>query len=204
MSTVRQDAWNHDDDVLLAEVILRHIREGSTQLKAFEEVGERLNRTTAACGFRWNALIRQKYKTAIELAKQERKEYKKKNKKVQPLPMKQALTEQGESNSSQEHDLSIDSIIRYLRDMRPIEKEYVKLQKENQLLKEQAEEIEAEKQSIQQKYEALKQKYENIDEDYNVLMDIMNRARKMVVLPEKEHQMKFKMEPNGNLQRIDS
>lgn len=60
MEAARQDAWNEDEDLILAEVVLRHIREGSTQLAAFEEVGEKLKRTAAACGFRWNAAIRKK------------------------------------------------------------------------------------------------------------------------------------------------
>lgn len=41
MTAVRQDAWSSEDDLILAEVTLRHIREGSTQLAAFEEVGEK-------------------------------------------------------------------------------------------------------------------------------------------------------------------
>ena len=45
---VRQDAWTDEDDLLLAETVLRHVREGSTQLNAFEEVGDQLNRTSAA------------------------------------------------------------------------------------------------------------------------------------------------------------
>ena len=53
---VRQDAWTDENDLLLAETVLRHVREGSTQLNAFEEVGDKLNRTSAACGFRWNAV----------------------------------------------------------------------------------------------------------------------------------------------------
>lgn len=73
---VRQDAWSEEDDLLLAETVLRHIREGSTQLKAFDEVGDILNRTSAACGFRWNAVIRDRYEQAIELAKKQRKERK--------------------------------------------------------------------------------------------------------------------------------
>lgn len=73
---VRQDAWSHEDDLLLAETVLRHIREGGTQLKAFEEVGDALNRTSAACGFRWNAEVRMKYDNAIDLAKRQRKENK--------------------------------------------------------------------------------------------------------------------------------
>jgi RsfA family transcription factor len=30
MSPIRQDGWSQDDDLLLTEVVLRHIREGST------------------------------------------------------------------------------------------------------------------------------------------------------------------------------
>ncbi len=55
MAVKRQDAWTPDDDLILAEVTLRHIREGGTQLNAFEEVAEKLGRTSAACGFRWKA-----------------------------------------------------------------------------------------------------------------------------------------------------
>lgn len=70
----RQDAWTEENDFLLAETVLRHVREGSTQLNAFEEVGDKLNRTSAACGFRWNAVVRQRYEKALELAKKQRKQ----------------------------------------------------------------------------------------------------------------------------------
>src|SRR5690242_3202325 len=76
MSPTRQDAWSQDEDLLLAEVVLRYIREGGTQLQAFEEVGKRLSRTAAACGFRWNSYVRKQYKSGIELAKKQRKELK--------------------------------------------------------------------------------------------------------------------------------
>lgn len=71
---VRQDAWSEEDDLLLAETVLRHVREGSTQLNAFEEVGDKLNRTSAACGFRWNAVVRHNYDKALSLAKKQRKQ----------------------------------------------------------------------------------------------------------------------------------
>ena len=64
----RQDAWTKEDDLLLAETVLRHIR-GGTQIKAFDEVGDTLNRTSAACGFRWNAEVRPNYEDAVQLAK---------------------------------------------------------------------------------------------------------------------------------------
>jgi len=71
---LRQDAWSEEDDLLLAETVLRHVREGSTQLNAFEEVGDKLNRTSAACGFRWNAVVRHQYEKALQLAKKQRKQ----------------------------------------------------------------------------------------------------------------------------------
>jgi len=74
MNTTRQDAWTKDEDLLLAEIVLRYIREGRTQLEAFKEVAKQLSRTSAACGFRWNATIRKQYQHAIEFAKAARKE----------------------------------------------------------------------------------------------------------------------------------
>ncbi|GAB2543042.1 RsfA family transcriptional regulator [Gracilibacillus alcaliphilus] len=74
MQGIRQDAWSPNEDKLLAETVLQYIREGKTQLTAFREVGEKLSRTSAACGFRWNATLRKQYEEAIQLAKQERKQ----------------------------------------------------------------------------------------------------------------------------------
>lgn len=74
MNATRQDAWTQDEDIILAETVLRHIREGKTQLEAFKEVAKQLSRTSAACGFRWNATIRKHYQDAIQYAKEERKQ----------------------------------------------------------------------------------------------------------------------------------
>jgi len=50
--------WTNEEDLILAEVVLRHIRENSTMLKSFDEVGQKLNRTTADCAYRWNSVVR--------------------------------------------------------------------------------------------------------------------------------------------------
>lgn len=73
MTKTRQDAWSKNEDIILAETVLRYIREGRTQLEAFKEVAKKLSRTSAACGFRWNATIRKQYSNAIQLARKERK-----------------------------------------------------------------------------------------------------------------------------------
>ncbi len=74
MNMTRQDAWTEEEDLILAETVLRYIRQGKTQLEAFRDVAKRLSRTEAACGFRWNATIRKQHQEAIEKAKEERKQ----------------------------------------------------------------------------------------------------------------------------------
>src|SRR5690625_6378986 len=74
VNATRQDAWKNDEDIMLAETVLLYNREGKTQLGAFKDVAKQLSRTSAACGFRWNATIRKKHQNAIEQAKKERKQ----------------------------------------------------------------------------------------------------------------------------------
>ncbi|RXZ78113.1 hypothetical protein EBB07_29095 [Paenibacillaceae bacterium] len=76
MSKKRDDSWLESDDKLLIKTVLKHITNGSTQLCAFEEASQKLNRTTAACGFRWNSNLRKNNKEKISLAKKERFKHK--------------------------------------------------------------------------------------------------------------------------------
>ncbi|MFC4557005.1 RsfA family transcriptional regulator [Virgibacillus kekensis] len=106
MNATRQDAWTKDEDIILAETVLRYIREGKTQLEAFKDVAEQLSRTSAACGFRWNASIRKQYQEAIELAKEERKQ-----------GGRQKLAGQSEPETVEESD-PIDTAIQLLEKMK--------------------------------------------------------------------------------------
>lgn len=72
---LRTNSWNVDDDLALAEIALKHIREGSYELKAFSEVGDRLGRTTTDCLVRWNCTVRGRYEEAVKSAKAGRIQY---------------------------------------------------------------------------------------------------------------------------------
>ncbi|WP_028783314.1 RsfA family transcriptional regulator [Thalassobacillus devorans] len=220
MTKVRQDAWSHEDDLLLAETVLRHIREGSTQLKAFDEVGDALNRTSAACGFRWNAEVRQKYDQAIEIAKKQRKEKKRAEAIEQPKRAAKApVPYSGEQSSpNEEHSanftdqpsepafsqMNLRDVINYLRslqtDMDSSANHRNKLEKvtaENQQLKE-------EKNKLEKKYAQLQRQLVTMQDDYQALIQIMDRARKMIVFDEEGDFAKpqFRMERNGNLEQV--
>ncbi|WP_010531089.1 RsfA family transcriptional regulator [Lentibacillus jeotgali] len=209
MAKVRQDAWSHEDDLLLAETVLRHIREGSTQLHAFEEVGDKLNRTSAACGFRWNAEVRNKYNDAVELAKRQRKEKKRANaKKVKQPVITVPPNEQKETvettEASEQQSITMDSVIQFLKQLNrdyqasnQSKQSLEQVQQENETLKNHVNELET-------KLTRTAKQLETVQEDYQVFMQIMDRARKMTVFEDQDSlkSPSFRMDKNGNLQQV--
>ncbi|OPH61810.1 hypothetical protein BC351_00795 [Paenibacillus ferrarius] len=57
------------DDLNLAEMVLRSIRENRKLKEGFEEVSEKIGRTTSACANRWNSFLKYQYQAAIQIAK---------------------------------------------------------------------------------------------------------------------------------------
>jgi prespore-specific regulator len=204
MSIARQDAWTQDEDLLLAEVVLRHIRESSTQLKAFEEVGVLLSRTAAACGFRWNSFVRKQYKSGIELAKKQRKENKVIAKETEILLCGEdaAISIAPEESLSFGSSLSFGEVMKYLTRLEEVYKLHSKEKEQYTLENEKlGKQIEA----LAEENRILKEKMESVEEDYHALLSIMERARKLIVLEEdkKIPKVKFQMDKNGNLERVN-
>ncbi|HYK73254.1 MAG TPA: RsfA family transcriptional regulator [Pseudoneobacillus sp.] len=247
---VRQDAWTDEDDLLLAETVLRHVREGSTQLNAFEEVGDKLNRTSAACGFRWNAVVRHRYEKALQLAKKQRKQKnrilgkdqggKKKllyTPPVTPLEELEKMVEIGELEMVEAEELpmevnlpnyqvpqqkptpqpipqpqyvqkdtntlTMDMVIRFLQNVghSSIQKDALKIENERLLLENTG--LKKRNAELEARVEELEQQTDMVQEDYETLMKIMNRARKLVLFEEEERPAtKFKMDRNGNLEKV--
>lgn len=262
----RQDAWTEEDDLLLAETVLRHVREGSTQLNAFEEVGDKLNRTSAACGFRWNAVVRHQYEKALSLAKKQRKQRQrllgkdqggKKKLLYQPpapsydeidamsLSMSSEMSEEEQEYTSPvmeameadtefaeetvqidevnpsagapvftapaakrepvqgRMEMSLEKVIMYLQNLAHSNFHSDILKSENQRLKHENAEIRRENADLQKKIGELEKNTVTMQEDYETMMQIMNRARKLVLFEDEEGKApRFKMDRNGNLEKV--
>lgn len=179
MPITRQDAWTDDEDLMLAETVLRHIREGGTQLKAFEEVGKKLSRTGAACGFRWNSFVRKQYQSGIELAKKQRKELKKQSKKVEDEPAIEKVVEDA-ADLNEAGTITIDAVKSFLDDLHE-KVEKTSIQQENLSKYDQrVKELEKKVFQLSAENEKLKEELKTIEGDHRALVDIMDRARKMV------------------------
>ncbi|MDA2119071.1 RsfA family transcriptional regulator [Bacillus cereus] len=154
MVSSRQDSWTNDNDLLLASTVLQNIRNGGTQLAAFKEVAKLLNRTPAACGFRWNSYVRKQYQEEIQQAKQNRK-----------VGNNISLSEQKKETNSL--SMTLDDIILFLQVYKKTN-EFTKLQ--NQI-----ENLEAENQSILQRVTMY-------EEEYRMLLNHIDRSRSLVVI----------------------
>ncbi len=209
---IRQDAWSHEDDVLLAETVLAHIKDGSTQLRAFDEVGDKLNRTSAACGFRWNAVVRQKHLNAIEDSKRERKERKRaagftyySSKKPVWAPASLLYPSPTPAIETRPHeDDSLEGIIQALHAYAENAGKQETDSKEMQFVLAENEELKRQNYTMQQELQKIKQDNSIIEEDYQSLIQIMNRARRMAILEDEEalSSAAFKMDKNGNLEKV--
>lgn len=202
MVKVRQDAWMEENDILLAETVLKHVREGSTQLSAFEEVGDALNRTAAACGFRWNAVVRREYDEELEEAKKERKQAMRVLGKDFKRRGRQLYTpSQGTEGDNKVmvplSALSLDTVIAYLVRLHHTgagDGESLRWRQTAKIANENVEKLE-------QEIKKLKKENETLRTDYEQFVQIMNRARRFVALSDEDDRTApiFTMEKNGNL-----
>ncbi|MCS0787336.1 RsfA family transcriptional regulator [Cytobacillus firmus] len=209
MSSTRQDAWSQDEDLLLAEIVLRHIREGGTQLQAFEEVGKQLSRTAAACGFRWNSYVRKQYKSGIELAKKQRKEMKK---SPQAVEIEQELPAVPEEKAEKRNENSVQSIKRTIEfeELASFLKElYEKAQKpavsEDPYPKKRIQELEKQMYYLAAENEKLIKELNTMEQDYKALVEIMESARKLVGLKDgtRHKNLNFTVNPDIKPEKVE-
>lgn len=143
----REDAWTREDDGLLINTILDFITDGRTQLQAFEEVADMLDRTPAAVGFRFNGTLRDKYRDEIAKAKRIREENRKKKKQASKVAVVEVVKEEPKAPVREvkelipetdfpTSDLSIyDSISDILKKFGAMEKKLKEVEEENKMLK---------------------------------------------------------------------
>lgn len=193
MTAKRQDAWTPEDDIILAEVTLRHIREGGTQLSAFEEVAEQLGRTPAACGFRWNSTVRKQYEAAIQVAKRQRQKRNRERMSTQ-YSGKSLATQREKVMPNLEKDVaySLDHIIRFLRmhknEVQELARQQKQLEKELEEKENECKRLERENHEMRMQLNHVENDYRTVNDDYRMLMQIMERARKMAWIdPESEN-----------------
>lgn len=198
---MRQDAWTTEDDEILAEIVLKHIKQGSTQLAGFNEASRQLGRTAAACGFRWNACVRKQQRQIIEMAKEERK--KSKSERVQ------AQMEGGDLDHPTATLMSWAQVLRFLRQEKNTAQQWASrwrtAERQCAEWKSRFRELQEEHKRVREDYNRLRADFDTVVQDYKVLVQIMDRARKAAVLDETQlaDGFMYRIDEYGNLERVD-
>lgn len=201
LRTMRQDAWTSEDDGVLAEVVLNHIRDGSTQLAGFNEASRRLGRTAAACGFRWNACVRKQHRNQIEVAKEDRKA--RKSAKVQ------AQMEGGDYDHPTATLMTWAQVLRFLRQEKGTAQQWASrwrsAQRQAVQWRDKFQQVDGAYEELKTEHAKLEKEYHVVVEDYRELVQIMERARKATFLQSGEVSTEgfmYRIDEYGNLERI--
>ena len=190
-----------EDDAVLAEVVLKHIREGSTQLAGFNESSRRLGRTAAACGFRWNACVRKQFHSQIEEAKEDRKE--RKSQRIQ------AQLEGGDVDHPTATLMSWAQVLRFLRQEKNTAQQWASrwrsAERESVEWKQKFHSADGELRRLREEHEKLRRDFETMSNDYRSLVQIMERARKAAFLDVENDVpggFSYRIDEYGNLERV--
>jgi prespore-specific regulator len=126
----RKDSWLPEDDHILAETVLEYVRNGKTQGEAFKAASEKLTRTAAACGFRWNSEVRKHYEDELKQAKQEKKSRRSESNQT-PIQSFTA-TSTATVNTDQDPFEALNKALDTAREAyRKLQRDYDKLRREN-------------------------------------------------------------------------
>ncbi|MFB8425182.1 hypothetical protein ACFC4S_24490 [Priestia megaterium] len=141
----KNKSWSNAEDTLLKDCILENVRNGKTQLIAFEEVAEQTGRSAGSVGFRWNSTLRQRYSEELKKAKEEAK-----NKKTKNVPSSiQDSTKKNKSTNAptpslttiddpfkEDGGITYDDVISFLKNKKKADDKYSQLKDEHTALQE--------------------------------------------------------------------
>jgi len=150
---MRKDTWSVDDDRILAETVIESVKSGNTQGEGFKIAAEKLNRTVAACGFRWNSEVRKQYKDELEKAKQEKRALRENKNQKLHIP---DTTE----NNENPFEILAKAVEEATAAYKRLQRDYNKLRRENIKLEQKLQEMPN-------------------GEDLNNLINMLNNARKL-------------------------
>lgn len=168
----RKVVWSTQDDLLLKDTVIKHVKEGSTLLSAFEEAGQKLNRTAVACRWRWNAIVKHQHEEEFKQACLERAKSKNKTVKSEASEERSTFEENQQVRKAVVKKVSLDSIINDIKLLIDQNKN-TDLEKENEELKSQVEILKEENKQLKEQNQQLIEKVNELNEVFNKLKGII-------------------------------
>jgi RsfA family transcription factor len=108
-------------------------------------------------------------------------------------------------SSARSEGVTFQSVLHFLEDLHKKASATSSIEEAKERSIQKIKDLEKKSYSLATENERLSKNLKAIEEDYRSLIEIMERARKMVVLQEEDRQqkVKFQMDKNGNLERVE-
>lgn len=173
---MKHENWSNGDEIILAEGMLRQLREGTPVKEMLKYLSVKLDRTPKSIENRWYQFVQPRYKNIIEKIKLEKNEDYietpsddsiEKGLDSNPLDLQSTEMNSGEINHEEtiikDGSININDVILFLQKNKNIFNELEKFKREN-------ERLELENQQ-------LKEQNKQVTEDFKVYAKILNEAR---------------------------
>src|SRR5690606_21928743 len=160
--------------------------------------------------------VRKRYEDAIQISKQQRQKrnYMKKQAAVAVPQVSSLSVFEAEDRrmkgdfASLEEGISIDAVIRFLKSWKTtfhdLSRQVKMFEKELKDRDDELHHLRSENERLSNEVNNAQSDYRTVNDDYKTLIQIMDRARRLTVLSsEEEVKPRFKMDANGNLERIE-
>lgn len=211
-NNLQGDIWNGDDDALLAETVLRFVREGKTVIEACREMEAKTEgkRTTSASKFRWFTKLVDQYRAGYELAKTEGAKVKKANKKKvnKGERFEEIVKEVFDQEQVTEKIIDPDDFIilaKKFKEQQSVQvKDLNKYEKEIKELKRNNEKLEKELKEAKKDAEWYREMLQAKQRDYNKVIEALQTLKTLGVqiqIPEPETP-KYRVDKDGTVSKI--
>lgn len=156
--------WQPDEDLMLAEIVLRNVREGKRKAAGFREAGEKTGRGEKPAEMRWYNVLSKEYEEAFKLAEKQGKAFKNKNNDTEQVELLLPVIE-----TNQNKDLTTKDVVEFLNNQAKTQE---KLQRENADLTYQLSTALQQNQVLSDQVTAL----QHIEKEYNELLDLIKKV----------------------------
>lgn len=197
--------WTKDDDLMLVEMVLRHVRSGGAAIDGCREFAEKTGdgRSVDAVKFRFHTQLKKQHQTAYNIAKEQGKKVKAEKRKyvTQSERFEELLDKH--IGKDDEDEIEIDDVYillkRYMKQEPKKNDEVEYLRKENERLNEYV-------MTLQDGNTKLSEAFDEIEHDYKAIKQaiaVLKTAGLHIDLPAPTNTKKYKVDANGLVSLVD-
>lgn len=209
-NNLQGEIWTDDDDLLLAETVLRRVREGDSVIDACREFEEKTKgrRTSQASKFRWHTRLKDQYAGAYELAKKDGKKARDFARRKVNQGERYADLVENVLDKDSDREIVLDDILVLIKQYKNQEESKGmsndKFEKETDKLRREKDKLNIELKRTKEELKQTKEALVEVDTNYRKLIDalkVLKNAGIQINIPEPEN-FQYIVNKDGTVEKM--